>query len=115
MVSVTALDQASQRLSQAFSSLEARIQARQETDVEAASQLEGMQEELVQEWKQTCEKLTAENAALLSERDELACNNEVLRNELHALKQDFVELQDLNEQIAARVDEQVSQLELIAG
>jgi DNA repair exonuclease SbcCD ATPase subunit len=114
MATVTALDQASQRLSQAFAMLEERLNARQ-PEAEMTTKLEQMQQKLAGQWQAHYDDLEAEKSALTAERDELMRDNETLRNELHALKQDFMELQSFNEKIAARVDEQVSQLELIAG
>tara|TARA_B100001123_G_scaffold451007_1_gene625916 strand:- start:5060 stop:5404 length:345 start_codon:yes stop_codon:yes gene_type:complete len=114
MANVTALDLASKRLSEAFSLLESRISA-QQPDQAMAAEVEKMQAELSAKWQEHYDQQQADQTALQAERDELMRDNEALRNDLHALKQDFLELQHFNEKIAARMDEQVSQLELIAG
>ena len=107
MAKVTALDTASQRLSDAFSLLEQRI--------DAAKAQPSIEQDLAGQWQQHVDHLQAETNAITSERDELQRENEHLRNELHSLKQEYLQMQRVYEKVAARIDEQASQLELIAG
>ena len=111
---ITSLDQASQRLSQAFLLLEERLEASC-PQAQIAAEKVRLKESLTQDYQHRMDTAKAENLALQSEKDELTSDNEILRNELHALKQDYVELQNLNERIAMQIDEQVSQLELMAS
>ena len=91
-------DQASAQLSQAFSTLEQAIRARKASAVTGESDTD---------WQVQCE-------ALQIELDDLRDENAHLRNQFHELQQDYLTLQQMNEQIAGQIDMQVSQLELLA-
>lgn len=96
----SALDEASKKLSAAFTKLEAAVQYQADLPLDPLENQHKLLQSDYHALKQECKSLTEENA--------------LLSNQLQALQQDFVELQQLNEYVAGQIDRHAEQLEMLA-
>lgn len=102
---ISPLDAASQRLSAAFSKLEA---------VTATCSTSALPTVNEQGWMERMEELEAEIASLREENALLRDEASQAANDYHDLQQSYIELQQIMESTASRLERKAEQLELMA-
>lgn len=104
---------ASQQVVNALSRLEAAVEATLlHRDVNVQSR-ESLQNELSQGWQSHVSGLESDIASLEEEKDALKERNTVLTNKLNALQQQYLALQQTTSKIASKLDQSISQLDLM--
>lgn len=108
------LEAATQRLANAFTSLEAavdKIAARPKGSINV-TELEKLKADIAASWEPICAALEADVESLKQDNGHLKEENTRLSNEMNKLQHDYLDLQQLLDTASDRIDGTIRQLDL---